>query len=77
MFQSKTQGIFFKQQPCVLLERKYLLDLIIMIKSDFIVDMIKETKGVTKIGTKPEEGQIVEIKKDLQKRNSGDILLSL
>ena len=29
--------------------------------------MIKETKGVTKIGTKPEEGQIVEIKKDLQK----------
>ena len=38
-----------------------------MIKSDFIVDMIKETKGVTKIGTKPEEGQREEIKKDLQK----------
>ena len=38
-----------------------------MIKSDFIVDIIKETKGIGKIGTKPEEGQIVEIKKDLQK----------
>ena len=38
-----------------------------MIKSDFIVDMIKETKRARKIGTKPEEGQRVEIKKDLQK----------
>ena len=38
-----------------------------MIKSDFIVDMIKETKGVRKIGAKPEESQRVEIKKDLQK----------
>ena len=38
-----------------------------MIKSDFIVDMTKETKGVRKIGTKPEDCQIVEIKKDLQK----------
>ena len=46
-----------------------------MIKSDFIVDMTKETKGVRKIGAKPEEGQRVEINKDLQ-TNSGDILLS-
>ena len=38
-----------------------------MIKSDFIVNMTKETKGVGKIGTKPEEGQRVEIKKYLQK----------
>ena len=29
--------------------------------------MIKETKGVTKLGSKPEGGQRVEIKKDLQK----------
>ena len=29
--------------------------------------MIKETKGVTKIRTKPEGGQRVKIKKDLQK----------
>ena len=38
-----------------------------MIKSDFIVDMTKETKGVRKIGTKSEGGQRAEIKKDLQK----------
>ena len=67
MFQSKAQRIFFKhQQPCSIGEEVFS-NPIIMIKSDFIVDMIKETKGVRNIGTKPEEGQRVEIKKDLQK----------
>ena len=76
-FQSKTQEYFSNNGNLVLFERKYLLDQIIMIKSDFIVDMIKETKGVTKIGTKPEECQRVEINKErFTKRNSGDILLS-
>ena len=40
MFQSKTQGNFSKKRLPVLPEMKYLLDLIFIIKSDFIVDMI-------------------------------------
>ena len=52
----------------VLPEWKYLLDLIFTIEPDIIVDMINEAHRIRKIGIKPEEGQIVEIKKDLIKK---------
>ena len=51
----------------VLPERKYLLDLIFTIEPDIIIDMINEAHRIRKIGIKSEEGQIVEINKDLLK----------
>ena len=49
----------------VLPERKYLLDLLFTIKTDVVVDMIKEAQRIRKIDNEPDEDQIVEVKKDL------------